>query len=104
MADAQAKADSVKQPESMEVDSSQPEPNNGAGSGDSAGGSDVEGNGAGPSGKEPAVEDDVPWGSLASFALYKLFTEWQNQGTHVPIAKHQCPTPSLLTPQVVDIF
>ncbi|CAB0003979.1 unnamed protein product, partial [Nesidiocoris tenuis] len=25
-------------------------------------------------------EDDVPWGSLASFALYKLFSEWQSQG------------------------
>lgn len=32
-------------------------------------------------------EDDVPWGSLASFALHKLFTEWQSQGTEVPVAK-----------------
>lgn len=32
-------------------------------------------------------EDDVPWGSLASFALHKLFSEWQSQGTEVPVAK-----------------
>ena len=37
--------------------------------------------------KQETPEDDVPWGSLASFALYKLFTEWQSQGTHVPIPK-----------------
>uniref|UniRef100_A0A0A9ZAC4 Double-stranded RNA-specific editase 1 n=1 Tax=Lygus hesperus TaxID=30085 RepID=A0A0A9ZAC4_LYGHE len=29
-------------------------------------------------------EDDVPWGSLASFALYKLFAEWQSQGFQLP--------------------
>lgn len=29
-------------------------------------------------------EDDVPWGSLASFALYKLFSEWQSQGFQLP--------------------
>lgn len=32
-------------------------------------------------------EDDVPWGSLASFALHKLFMEWQSQGAEVPVAK-----------------
>ncbi|KAL1140286.1 hypothetical protein AAG570_000218, partial [Ranatra chinensis] len=31
-------------------------------------------------------EDDVPWGSLASFALYKLFSEWQSQGIQLPMA------------------
>lgn len=31
-------------------------------------------------------EDDVPWGSLASFALYKLFSEWQSQGFQLPAA------------------
>jgi hypothetical protein len=46
------------------------------------------------SGKPDTPEDDVPWGSLASFALYKLFTEWQNQGTHVPIPKQTPVTPS----------
>jgi hypothetical protein len=47
------------------------------------------------SGKPDATpEDDVPWGSLASFALYKLFTEWQNQGTHVPIPKQATVSPS----------
>ncbi|XP_071442707.1 double-stranded RNA-specific editase 1-like [Hetaerina americana] len=25
------------------------------------------------------VDDDFPWGSLASFALYKLFSEWETQ-------------------------
>ena len=30
------------------------------------------------------AEDDVPWGSLASFALYKLFSEWQSQGYQLP--------------------
>jgi len=47
------------------------------------------------SGNKPETpEDDVPWGSLASFALYKLFTEWQNQGTHVPIPKQATVSPS----------
>ena len=46
------------------------------------------------SGKPDTPEDDVPWGSLASFALYKLFTEWQNQGTHVPIPKQATVSPS----------
>lgn len=34
-------------------------------------------------GRRP-VEDDVPWGSLASFALFKLFSEWQSQGFQLP--------------------
>jgi hypothetical protein len=46
------------------------------------------------SGKPDTPEDDVPWGSLASFALYKLFTEWQNQGTHVPIPKQATVSPT----------
>lgn len=29
--------------------------------------------------------DEIPWSSLANFALYKLILEWQNQGTDVPI-------------------
>lgn len=49
---------------------------------------------ASDSGKPDTPEDDVPWGSLASFALYKLFTEWQNQGTHVPIPKQTSVSPS----------
>lgn len=32
-------------------------------------------------------QDEVPWSSLASFALYKLFLEWQNQGTVVPVPR-----------------
>lgn len=35
-------------------------------------------------GEEP---EEIPWSSLASFALYKLFLEWQNQGTVVPIPR-----------------
>lgn len=31
--------------------------------------------------------DEIPWSSLASFALYKLFLEWQNQGTVVPVPR-----------------
>jgi hypothetical protein len=31
--------------------------------------------------------DEIPWRSLASFALYKLFLEWQNQGTVVPVPR-----------------
>lgn len=39
-------------------------------------------------GEETVEEnDDIPWSSLASFALYKLFLEWQNQGTVVPIPR-----------------
>lgn len=30
-------------------------------------------------------EDDVPWGCLASFALHKLFMDWQSQGIQVPM-------------------
>lgn len=31
--------------------------------------------------------DEIPWSSLASFALYKLFLEWHNQGTSVPVPR-----------------
>lgn len=37
--------------------------------------------------------DEIPWSSLASFALYKLFLEWHNQGTSVPV-----PKPGVLSP------
>ncbi|XP_054270097.1 uncharacterized protein LOC128991315 [Macrosteles quadrilineatus] len=30
--------------------------------------------------RKPKPEDEVPWGSLAAFALHKLFTEWQKEG------------------------
>lgn len=58
------------------------------------------------SGKPDTPEDDVPWGSLASFALYKLFTEWQNQGTHVPIPKQANASPSKQVSNVasIDLF
>ncbi|KAJ8679557.1 hypothetical protein QAD02_015344 [Eretmocerus hayati] len=39
--------------------------------------------------------EDIPWTSLASFALYKLFLEWQNQGTVVPV-----PRPGLTASKV----
>ena len=83
MSEAAMKAQ--KQDNAEIVEPMQQEVNNGAGSGDSGEGSDTEGAGAGAPGKPPAPEDDVPWGSLASFALYKLFTDWQNQGTNVPL-------------------
>ncbi|XP_066594943.1 uncharacterized protein [Prorops nasuta] len=35
--------------------------------------------------------DEIPWSSLASFALYKLFLEWHNQGTSVPIPRPGIP-------------
>lgn len=35
----------------------------------------------------PEETDEIPWSSLASFALYKLFLEWQNQGTVVPVPR-----------------
>ncbi|XP_047344126.1 mediator of RNA polymerase II transcription subunit 15-like isoform X2 [Vespa velutina] len=37
--------------------------------------------------------EEVPWSSLASFALYKLFLEWHNQGTSVPVPRPGLPTP-----------
>ncbi|KAL2746667.1 double-stranded RNA-specific editase 1-like isoform X2 [Vespula maculifrons] len=37
--------------------------------------------------------EEVPWSSLASFALYKLFLEWHNQGTSVPVPRPGVPTP-----------
>ncbi|XP_049948245.1 double-stranded RNA-specific editase 1-like [Schistocerca serialis cubense] len=65
------------------VEPMQQEVNNAAGSGVSDDGSIAES--AQALGKPPVPEDDVPWGNVASFALYKLFTEWQSQGTHVPL-------------------
>lgn len=35
--------------------------------------------------KDPAA--NLPWAGLASFAIYKMFTEWQNQGTDVPMTR-----------------
>ncbi|XP_043474814.1 bromodomain-containing protein DDB_G0280777-like isoform X3 [Leptopilina heterotoma] len=35
--------------------------------------------------------EEVPWSCLASFALYKLFVEWQNQGTVVPVPRPGVP-------------
>ena len=46
----------------------------------------AEQNGAPVRPKNLIPEDDVPWGSLASFALYKLFSEWQSQGFQLPVA------------------
>ncbi|OAD58544.1 WW domain-binding protein 11 [Eufriesea mexicana] len=38
--------------------------------------------------------DEIPWSSLASFALYKLFLEWHNQGTSVPVPRPGLPSPA----------
>ncbi|KAK3913112.1 Double-stranded RNA-specific editase 1 [Frankliniella fusca] len=35
-------------------------------------------------GRRVIPEDEVPWGSLASFALFKLFADWKAQGTSIP--------------------
>lgn len=35
--------------------------------------------------KDPASA--LPWAGLASFAIYKMFTEWQNQGAEVPMTR-----------------
>lgn len=40
---------------------------------------------------ETNAEDEIPWSSLASFALYKLFLEWHNQGTSVPVPRPGLP-------------
>ncbi|XP_011176154.1 interleukin enhancer-binding factor 3 isoform X2 [Solenopsis invicta] len=40
---------------------------------------------------DTATEDEIPWSSLASFALYKLFLEWHNQGTSVPVPRPGLP-------------
>lgn len=44
---------------------------------------------------ETTVDDsnEIPWSSLASFALYKLFLEWHNQGTSVPVPRPGLPSP-----------
>lgn len=34
--------------------------------------------------RPPPPEDDLPWGSLAAFALHKLFLEWQRGATELP--------------------
>lgn len=41
---------------------------------------------------ESEESDEIPWSSLASFALYKLFLEWQNQGTVVPVPRPGVPS------------
>lgn len=41
---------------------------------------------------DTTTEDEIPWSSLASFALYKLFLEWHNQGTSVPVPRPGLPT------------
>lgn len=41
---------------------------------------------------DTSTEDEIPWSSLASFALYKLFLEWHNQGTSVPVPRPGLPT------------
>ncbi|XP_014471186.1 PREDICTED: double-stranded RNA-specific editase Adar-like [Dinoponera quadriceps] len=38
-----------------------------------------------------SAEDEIPWSSVASFALYKLFLEWHNQGTSVPVTRPGLP-------------
>lgn len=45
-------------------------------------------------GKRVIPEDEVPWGSLASFALFKLFADWKAQGTNIP----SVVPPSILKP------
>ncbi|XP_053683581.1 double-stranded RNA-specific editase B2 isoform X3 [Sabethes cyaneus] len=39
--------------------------------------------------------DDVPMLHLASYALYKLFNEWQNEGFEIPAIKPQKPSVKL---------
>lgn len=85
MAQAAMKAESSEGLEPMQEDT-----NSGTGSVPNTEGSDE----VSDTGKPETPEDDVPWGNLASFALYKLFTEWQSQGTHVPIPKQTNVSPS----------
>lgn len=40
---------------------------------------------------DTSAEDEIPWSSVASFALYKLFLEWHNQGTSVPVPRPGLP-------------
>ncbi|XP_017491599.1 PREDICTED: uncharacterized protein LOC108379757 [Rhagoletis zephyria] len=40
----------------------------------------------------PTVLDDVPMANLASFAIFKLFTEWENEGYVVPELRVAHPT------------
>ncbi|XP_076658130.1 uncharacterized protein LOC143362129 [Halictus rubicundus] len=49
----------------------------------------------GPTPMDTSVDDtdEIPWSSLASFALYKLFLEWHNQGTSVPVSRPGLPSP-----------
>lgn len=58
---------------------------------DTASGDDVSEKGS-INGRRPIPEDEVPWGSLASFALFKLFADWKAQGTNIP--------PSISSPQL----
>ncbi|XP_021941516.1 double-stranded RNA-specific editase 1-like isoform X2 [Zootermopsis nevadensis] len=78
MAQAAIKVEGSELPEPVQEDT-----NNDTGSTANTEGSDE----MSDSGRSETPEDEVPWGSLASFALYKLFTDWQSQGTHVPIPK-----------------
>ncbi|XP_026284372.1 double-stranded RNA-specific editase 1 [Frankliniella occidentalis] len=57
-------------------------------------------------GRRVIPEDEVPWGSLASFALFKLFADWKAQGTSIPTVMtpppvktiHKPPGPKTTTP------
>ncbi|XP_063225449.1 double-stranded RNA-specific editase 1 [Bacillus rossius redtenbacheri] len=46
-------------------------------------------------------EDEVPWRSLTSFAIYKLFLEWQSDGTVVP---SEGMPKTMKSPRQVDDF
>ncbi|XP_034230569.1 double-stranded RNA-specific editase 1 [Thrips palmi] len=47
-------------------------------------GDDVSEKGSLNGGRKVIPEDEVPWSSLASFALFKLFAEWKTQGSVIP--------------------
>merc|ERR1711874_375662 len=58
-------------------------------------------NPAGAAGGRPKNEDETPWASLASLALFKLFNDWQAQGYLLPEDLLKQPLPGSSVKQEV---
>ena len=65
---------------------------------DVASGDDMSEKGSSVNGRRVIPEDEVPWGSLASFALFKLFAEWKTQGSIIPHVTPPLGKPALKNP------
>merc|ERR1712083_960170 len=49
--------------------------------------------------EKPKNEDETPWASLASLALFKLFNDWQAQGYVLPLDLNKAAPPVATKPE-----